>query len=82
MKKIKNLDIKMTFSVWLSDIEIPDDVYKGLYISCDESGVIDPDNTYSDEQQPYIDAALEWLDEKITQTDAYKLEYEIKGMEE
>ena len=63
MKKIKDLTIKVTYRVGLSDVEVPDKVYDELAKAYDEGG-------YVPEGDDELENANEWLLDNIRQEDA------------
>ena len=71
MKKIKDLTIKVTYIVGLSNIEVPDEVYNELAKAYDEGGDV-PE--WDDE----LENANEWLLDNIRQNDAMEWELEIE----
>jgi hypothetical protein len=71
MKKIKDLTIKVTYIVGLSNIEVPDEVYNELDKAYDEGGDV-PE--WDDE----LENANEWLLDNIRQNDAMEWEFEIE----
>lgn len=75
MKKIKDLMVKVTYTVSLSDIEVPDEVFDELAKAYDEGGDM-PE--WDDE----LENANEWLSDNIKQEDATDWEYEIENFEE
>lgn len=54
MKKIKDLTIKVTYRVGLSNVEVPDEVYDELAKAYDEGG-------YVPEWNDELENANEWL---------------------
>ncbi len=72
MKKIKELNVEITFNVGLCDIEVSDKVYdqllkaekRGLSITGDQDGI------------PFTDA-LDFLADNVSLDDAYECEYEV-----
>ena len=70
MKKIKDLTIKVTYRVGLSDVEVPDKVYDELAKAYDEGG-------YVPEGDDELENANEWLLDNIRQEDAMDWEFEI-----
>lgn len=68
MKKIKDLTIKVTYRVGLSDVEVPDKVY-------DEGG-------YVPEGDDELENANEWLLDNIRQEDAMDWEFEIDDFQD
>lgn len=75
MKKIKYLTIKVTYSVGLSDVEVPDKVYDELAKAYDEGGHV-PE--WDDE----LENANEWLIDNIRQEDAMDWEFEIDDFQD
>lgn len=75
MKKIKDLTIKVTYRVGLSDVEVPDEVYDELAKAYDEGGDV-PEWDYE------LENANEWLLDNIRQEDAMDWEFEIDEFEE
>lgn len=71
MKKIKDLTIKVTYRVGLSNIEVPDEVYNELAKAYDEGGDV---SEWDDE----LENANEWLLDNIRQNDAMGWEFEIE----
>lgn len=76
--KVKNLDVKVTYRVGLSDVEVSDELYEALQ-HLGDYGEISCDLIDADEQ---IEMAFEWLEDNIRETDAYDMEYEITDMED
>lgn len=70
MKKIKDLTIKVTYIVGLSNIEVPDEVYNELAKAYDEGGDV-PE--WDDE----LENANEWLLDNIRQNDAMEWEFDM-----
>lgn len=78
MKKIKDLTIKVTYRVGLSDVEVPDKVYDELAKAYDEGGDVPmPGESDKDSVE-----ASEWLSDNIREADAMDWEYEIEDFEE
>lgn len=75
MKKIKDLTIKVTYRVGLSDVEVPDKVYDELAKAYDEGGDV-PE--WDDE----LENANEWLLDNIRQEDAMDWEFEIDDFQD
>ncbi len=78
MKTIKELTVKVTYYVGLSDVEVSDELYEALLHMADR-GEISCDSAGSDEQ---IDTAIEWLGDNIREDDACSWEYEITDIDE
>lgn len=75
MKKIKDLMVKVTYTVSLSDIEVPDKVFDELAKAYDEGGnILELDDE--------LENANEWLSDNIRQEDAMDWECEIENFEE
>lgn len=75
MKKIKDLTIKVTYRVGLSDVEVLDKVYDELAKAYDEGGDV-PE--WDDE----LENANEWLLDNIRQEDAMDWEFEIDDFQD
>tara|TARA_R110000868_G_scaffold176916_5_gene414997 strand:+ start:9685 stop:9906 length:222 start_codon:yes stop_codon:yes gene_type:complete len=69
MKIIENLDVRVTYSVGLGDIEVPDEIY-------DELMEIVNNGIEVDENCEYYEAA-EWLRDNIREGDCYERNAEI-----
>ena len=76
--KVKELYVKVTYYVGLSDVEVSDEVYEALQHMADR-GEISCGLVTLDKQ---IDTALEWLGDNIQESDACNWEYEITEMED
>lgn len=75
MKKIKDLMIKVTYTVNLSDVEVPDKIFDELAKAYDEGGNMS-------ELDDELENANEWLSDNIRQEDTTDWEYEIENFEE
>lgn len=75
MKKIKELTVKVTYRVGLSNVEVPDEVYNELAKAYDEGGDV-PE--WDDE----LENANEWLLDNIRQNDASCWEFEIDDFQD
>lgn len=83
MEEIKSLDISVTYSVGLNNIKVPADVKKGMDIIYDEYyGELSVNRVYPKDKQPYIDAAIDWLADNVSEGDAFDWEYELLTMED
>ena len=70
MKKIKELNVEVTFSVGLCDLEVSDKVYDQLVDAGDRGLSISGDTSkYSD--------ALDFLADEVSLSDALECEYEV-----
>lgn len=76
MKTIKNIDVRVTYNVALSDIEVPDDVYDALMNK--EGDEIDGDNYNLTDEELKVE---EWLCHHISESDAYKWRHRIDEIE-
>lgn len=70
---IKDLTVKVTYTVGLSDVEVSEDVYKALDALADR-GETNRDLVDEDEQ---IGRAFEWLSDHIHESDALDWNYEV-----
>ena len=70
MKKIDNMTVTVTYTVSISGVEVPDNVYEGL-MSRDE---FDPDDLSLSDDEQY---ALDWLANHIEERDATDWNYEV-----
>lgn len=75
--KIKDLYVKVTYYVGLSDVEVSDELYESLQHMAD-CGEISCDSADSDDQ---IDTAIEWLRDNILEDDACNWEYEVTDID-
>lgn len=73
MKTIENLTVKMNFSVVLSDVEVSDEVYRGLE-KISELFSVSTEEVIRDED---IIEAFDWLNNNIHSGDALDWEYEV-----
>lgn len=73
MKTIKNLEVKVTYTVSLSDVEVPDDVYDALSECYEVFGFVSQ-ASMSDAES----VASDWLNDNIFQDDSMDWEYEIE----
>lgn len=75
MKTIKDLTVKVTYTVGLSDVEVPENVYDALiecYDNCEEISADDVAN----------DIAFEWILDNIHESDAMDWKCEIDDIVE
>ena len=75
MKRLKNLTVSCTYTVGLTDVEVPDEVYEGLASRDDFAADM---LNMSDEEN----AAFEWLVDNIEERDAMEWICEVDEMEE
>lgn len=71
MKKIKELNVEVTFSVGLCDLEVSDKVYDQLVNAGDRGLSTSGDNSYSD--------ALDFLADEVSLNDALECEYKVEA---
>ena len=82
MKTIKDLTIKVTYTVGLCDVEMPDNVYDALSQFYDEGGEVPmPDECFIRGGEE-LRCAAEWILDNIQEADAMDWEYEITEFEE
>lgn len=77
MKKIESIQVKVTYQVGLGDIEVDDKTYNTLLKIADSGQTLD--------WSPRTDvenAAFEWLNANIRESDCCELEYEIIDLTE
>lgn len=72
MKTIKDITVKVTYTVGFSDVEVPDKVYNDLIKQFDE-------NAFGEVPEDSI--AFEWISDNIRENDAMEWEYEIEDLE-
>lgn len=82
MKTIKDLTIKVTYIVGLSDVEVPNEVYNALSECYDRGGDVPMPDECCINGQPELAEAAEWLTDNIQQNDAMDWKFEIKDFEE
>ena len=70
MKRIDSLTVTVTYTVGLGDVEVPDDVYRGLM----NNSELDPDDLRLDDD---ANEALAWLSDHIQERDAMSWNYEV-----
>ena len=73
MKTIKDLTVKVTYTVGLSNVQVSDEVYEALSNCYDKGGEVDPDSFNNEEQ-----TASEGLSDHIHEADAMDWEYDIE----
>lgn len=72
MKTVKNLSVTATYHVGLRNVEVPDNVFEVL----SGGGELDSDDyRLSDDESE----ALDWLNQNITESDAYSWKYEFES---
>lgn len=76
--KVKELCVKVTYHVSLSNVEVSDEIYEAMQHMA-ECGEINCGIVTLDKQ---IDTAIEWLGDNIQEADACNWEYEITNMED
>lgn len=70
MKKIENIQVTVTYSVELNDIEVPDEVYEGLV----NGWTFDSEAMNMTKEES---AAMDWIEANIEETDATEWRYEV-----
>ena len=78
MKKLKNLEVTVTYTVKLSDIDVTKTNFDSLYESFNRFKKI-TNNSWNDK---IADNAFDWLLENVKQRDAIDLSFEIVDLEE
>lgn len=82
MKTIKDLTIKVTYTVGLCDIEVSDSIYDALAQCYDEGGEVPMPDECSITGRKELAKAAEWITDNIQESDAMDWEYEIEAFEE
>lgn len=82
MKKIKGLRVKVTYTVGLGDIEVPDSVFKALRKCYDAGGGIPMPDECVINRERELACAAEWMSDTIREGDAMDWEYEIESLDE
>lgn len=77
MKKLRNINITVTYSVELSDIELSDSVYDDL-VALYDSGVYEIANNGKNEMECNV---YGWIWDNIKEKDCYQVSYEIDDLE-
>ena len=72
MKTIKNLTVKITYTVTLSNVEVSEKEYEALK-NLEEYGSGDPFKDFNDQPRD----AFKWLKDHIQEDDDYDLKYEF-----
>lgn len=75
MKKIKELNVSVTYEVTLCNIEVSDEVYEALKSNDD----ISTQDCFSSESQEAT--ALDWLSTHIREKDGLEWDYSINNLE-
>lgn len=75
METIKDLSITVTYRVGLKNVDVSDEVYKGLEKISER--IIFTDNEANMTSDKDIIAGYDWLCEHINERDAYSWEHEI-----
>lgn len=78
MKNIKNLEVTITYSVGLEDLNMPENVYNELEKAYDNSTLLDNCTTIVLNKYPN---AIDWLSENIQEKDCFNWECEINMFE-
>ena len=77
MKKIKSIQVKVTYQVGLGNIEVDDETYNALLKVADSGQTLDWSSRTDVEN-----VAFEWLNANIRERDCCELEYEIEDLTE
>lgn len=72
MKTIKDLTVKVTYTVGLGNVKVPNEVYEQLERMADYGLSVEDD--YSEE---YVEA-FNWLSTNIKERDCYNWSYEVE----
>lgn len=80
MKRLKELTVSCTYTVGLTDVEVPDEVYEGFVKAQDEC--FDEVSEATALRDDAVESAYEWLGENIRERDFMEIEYGIVEMEE
>lgn len=75
MKKIKELNVSVTYEVALCNIEVSDEVYEAL----ENNDEIDTQDCFSSENEEAI--ALDWLSTHVREEDGLEWNYSINNLE-
>lgn len=83
MRTIKNLTVKVTYTVALGEVEVEDEEYESLMKAHNEycGEVPSPDECCCFNGKQALSPASEWLSENIKENDAMDWEYEIQDIE-
>ncbi|MBD9177922.1 MAG: hypothetical protein EGP82_01900 [Odoribacter splanchnicus] len=84
MRRIKNLTVKVTYTVGLGGVEVEDEEYESLMKAYDEyyGEVPNPDECCCSNDTKELSPASKWLSENIKETDAMDWNYEIQDIED
>ena len=75
MKKIKELNLSVTYEVTLCDIEVSDEVYEAL----ENNDEISTQDCFSSESEEAT--ALDWLSTHVREEDGLEWNYSINNLE-
>lgn len=82
MKTIKDLTVKVTYTVGLSNVQVSDEVYEALSNCYDKGGEVPMPDECTINGHPELVEASEWLSDNTREADAMDWEYEIEDFEE
>lgn len=83
MRTIKNLMVKVTYTVGLGEVEVENEEYESLMRAYNDGGEVpNPDECCCGNGKQALSPASEWLSENIKEGDAMDWEYEIECFEE
>lgn len=81
MKTTERLNVEVTYTVELGNVEIPDKVYNAmLKITGDGGRVPSPTECYVSNQYG-LSCVTDWLADNVSESEALDIEYEINAME-
>ena len=83
MKTIKDLQVKITYTVGLNNVEVLDEMYDALAeIYDDKNGFVpNPDECFIKGER-HLENVSEWISENISENDAMDWEAEIESFED
>ena len=83
MKTIKDLQVKITYTVGLCNVEVTDEIYDALTEIYDvKNGLVpDPDECFIKGER-HLENVSEWILDNISEKDAMDWEAEIESLEE
>jgi hypothetical protein len=74
MKKV-NIEVNVTYTVAISEVEVSDNIYKGLRKTFEKIGILENTNKELSE-------TFEWLSDNTQESDAHRWDYQINLFEE
>lgn len=82
MKKIKELKIKVTYTVGLCDVEVSDKVYEALGECYDKGGDVPMPDECTLNGEKELTCASEWLSDNVNESDAMDWKFEIDDFQD